>query len=225
MELEEIAACIEGEPEISLAKMEPGKTNPVITGISTESTVSGEGSIYYDIRFFASVPDKGGKIRLIINVEAQKDYYPGYQIPTRGVFYCARMISSQMGTEFIQSAYDKLSVIVIGLCDKEQSANELTGMLNILLSPDIPAEDKKKQLEEKYEMRMEDGLGKEVDLMCNLSGYVEKKAVERGIEQGLEALVQTLKPIYDFEKLYQAVVKNPIYEHVTREEVRRLYEK
>lgn len=269
MELEEIAACIEGEPEISLAKMETGKTNPVITGISTESTVSGEGSIYYDIRFFASVPDKGGKIRLIINVEAQKDYYPGYQIPTRGVFYCARMISSQMGTEFnnaeydeikkvysiwicmdvpkkignaiaeyrmekrdiipgfpdIQSAYDKLSVIVIGLCDKEQSANELTGMLNILLSPDIPAEDKKKQLEEKYEMRMEDGLGKEVDLMCNLSGYVEKKAVERGIEQGLEALVQTLKPIYDFEKLYQAVVKNPIYEHVTREEVRRLYEK
>ena len=114
---------------------------------------------------------------------------------------------------------------MIGLCDKEQSANELTGMLNILLSPDIPAEDKKKQLEEKYEMRMEDGLGKEVDLMCNLSGYVEKKAVERGIEQGLEALVQTLKPIYDFEKLYQAVVKNPIYEHVTREEVRRLYEK
>ena len=215
------------------------------------------------------MPDKGGKIRLIINVEAQKDYYSGYQIPTRGVFYCARMISSQMGTEFnnaeydeikkvysiwicmnvpkkignaiaeyrmekrdiipgfpdIQSAYDKLSVIVIGLCDKEQSANELTGMLNILLSPDIPAEDKKKQLEEKYEMRMEDGLGKEVDLMCNLSGYVEKKAVERGIEQGLEALVQTLKPIYDFEKLYQAVVKNPIYEHVTREEVRRLYEK
>ena len=77
--------------------------------------------------------------------------------------------------------------------------------------------------------------------MCNLSGYVEKKAIERGIEQGmergieqgiergieqgLEALVQTLKPIYDFEKLYEAVVKNPVYAHVTREEVRRLYEK
>ncbi|MEF2574297.1 MAG: hypothetical protein UIQ90_00620, partial [Eisenbergiella sp.] len=81
--------------------------------------------------------------------------------------------------------------------------------------------------------KMEDGLGKEVDLMCNLSGYVEKKAIERGIEQGLErgieqgleALVQTLKPVYGFEKLYEAVVKNPVYAHVTREEVRRLYEK
>ena len=78
----------------------------------------------------------------------------------------------------------------------------------------IPAQDKKKQLAEKYDMKMEDGLGKEVDLMCNLSGYVEKKGIERGIErgieqglergieQGLEALVQTLKPVYDFEKLY-----------------------
>ena len=247
MELEEVAACIEGEPEISSVKAEPGKTNPVITGISTESTVSGEGSIYYDIRFCASVPGNGERIRLIINVEAQKDYYPGYQIPTRGVFYCARMVSSQMGTEFvnveyrmekrdiipgfpdIKSAYDKLSVIVIGLCDREKSSNELAGMLNVLLSPDIPAQDKKKQLAEKYDMKMEDGLGKEVDLMCNLSGYVEKKGMERGIEQGigqgLEALVQTLKPVYDFEKLYEAVVENPIYAHVTREEVRRLYEK
>ena len=110
---------------------------------------------------------------------------------------------------------------MIGLCDREKSSNELTGMLNVLLSPDIAAQDKKKELAEKYDMKMEDGLGKEVDLMCNLSGYVEKKA----IEQGLEALVQTLKPIYDFEKLYQAVVENPIYAHVTREEVRRLYEK
>ena len=49
--------------------------------------------------------------------------------------------------------------------------------------------------------------------------------MERGIEQGLEALVQTLKPVYGFEKLYEAVVKNPVYAHVTREEVRRLYEK
>ena len=223
------------------------------------------------------VPGKGERIRLIINVEAQKDYYPGYQIPTRGVFYCARMISSQMGTEFvnaeyddikkvysiwicmnvpkkignaiaeyrmekrdiipgfpdIKSAYDKLSVIVIGLCDREKSSNELAGMLNVLLSPDIAAQDKKKQLAEKYDMKMEDGLGKEVDLMCNLSGYVEKKAIERGIEQGLErgieqgleALVQTLKPVYGFEKLYEAVVKNPVYAHVTREEIRRLYEK
>ena len=72
--------------------------------------------------------------------------------------------------------------------------------------------------------------------MCNLSGYVEKRAIERGmecgikqgieqgLEQGLAALVQTLKPIYEFEKLYQAVIQNPVYANVTREEVYRLYE-
>ena len=69
--------------------------------------------------------------------------------------------------------------------------------------------------------------------MCNLSGYVEKRAIERGmecgikqgLEQGLAALVQTLKPIYEFEKLYQAVIQNPVYANVTREEVYRLYDK
>ena len=49
MELEERRQrAIEGRAgNPSSVKAEPGKTNPVITGISTESTVSGEGSIYY----------------------------------------------------------------------------------------------------------------------------------------------------------------------------------
>ena len=75
----------------------------------------------------------------------------------------------------VKNAYDKLSVIVIGLCDREKSSNELAGMLNVLLSPDIPAQDKKKQLAEKYDMKMEDGLGKEVDLCAICQDMLKRK--------------------------------------------------
>lgn len=107
----EIEGCIEGTPEVSSVKVNLGETNETVTGMPNESKVQGEGSIYYDIRFFAFVPRREDRIRLIINVEAQKDYYPGYQIPTRGVFYGARMISSQLGTEFSGSSYDGIKKV------------------------------------------------------------------------------------------------------------------
>ena len=42
---------------------------------------------------------------MIINVEAQKSFYPGYEIVTRGIFYSARMISAQSGVDFSASDY------------------------------------------------------------------------------------------------------------------------
>ena len=80
----QIEECIEGEPEISTVRVNPGETNETISGLPNENKVQGEGSVYYDIRFFAALPAEVGRIRLLINLEAQKDYYPGYQIPTRG---------------------------------------------------------------------------------------------------------------------------------------------
>lgn len=38
-------------------------------------------------------------------VEGQNDFYPGYDIVTRGIFYTARLISSQLETEFTGSNY------------------------------------------------------------------------------------------------------------------------
>ncbi len=85
LSLEEIRSCIEGRPEISSLQVVPGGTGERIMGLETESRIAGEGSIVYDIRFLASVPKGQRLIRLIINVEAQKDYYPGYQLPTRSI--------------------------------------------------------------------------------------------------------------------------------------------
>ena len=42
--------------------------------------------------------------KILIDVEAQKDEYTGYDLPIRGIFYCSRMISSQLGQEFNEYA-------------------------------------------------------------------------------------------------------------------------
>ena len=140
----------------------------------------------------------------MINLEAQKDYYPGYQIPTRGIFYGARMLSAQLGTEFsgseydklkkvysiwlcmgvpsfignaaaqyhmvksdlspgfpdVKQAYDKLTVVVIGLKEDDGYPHPLFGMLNTLLSPGLPAREKKELLQGRYSMKMDYGMEK-----------------------------------------------------------------
>ena len=54
---------------------------------------------------------------MLINVEAQKAFYPGYSLTTRGIFYGARMISAQKGTEFTGRDYDNIrKVYSIWIC-------------------------------------------------------------------------------------------------------------
>ncbi|MBD5137520.1 MAG: hypothetical protein HDT39_16500 [Lachnospiraceae bacterium] len=115
---EDVVLLIEGTPQISEISVFPGETvNHKIMGISNEDNVPDEGKVTYDIRFFVLTPDRKSMMKLIIDMEAQKDYYPGYDIVTRGVYYGARMISSQYGTEFENSDYDKIKkVYSIWLC-------------------------------------------------------------------------------------------------------------
>ena len=55
------------------------------------------------------------------------DFYPGYDLVTRGVFYCARMLSTQYGTEFTAQDYDGLKkVYSIWLCMDVPRAAEYT---------------------------------------------------------------------------------------------------
>lgn len=50
-------------------------------------------------------------------MEAQQSFYPGYEIVTRGIFYGARLISSQLGTEFTSGKYDNIKkVYSIWIC-------------------------------------------------------------------------------------------------------------
>lgn len=121
MSIRQIKKCIGNDILISKVRVEPGNTNvpepEKIIGESEEDKVPGEGGINFDIRFSVYLPEKNEKIKMLINVEAQKDFHPGYGIPSRGVFYAARMISAQKGIEFSGSDYDKIKkVYSIWIC-------------------------------------------------------------------------------------------------------------
>ena len=112
--ISEIASkYIEGEAQISEAAVHPDEEaeSLQITGLNTEDSTINEGTVTYDIRFRAIVPDTGERISLIINVEAQNDFYPGYPIVKRNLYYCCRLVSSQYGTEFTNSHYEKIKKV------------------------------------------------------------------------------------------------------------------
>ena len=113
-EISEIASkYIEGEAQISEAAVHPDEEaeSLQIRGLNTEDSTINEGTVTYDIRFRAIVPGTGERISLIINVEAQNDFYPGYPIVKRNLYYCCRLVSSQYGTEFANSHYEKIKKV------------------------------------------------------------------------------------------------------------------
>ncbi len=111
---------IEGTPQISQTSIhmdEKVSEECSIKGMNTEDNSVEEGKISYDIYFSALTPEKYDMANVFINVEAQKDFYPGYPIIKRGIYYGGRMISRQYGTEFAHSHYEKLKkVYSIWIC-------------------------------------------------------------------------------------------------------------
>lgn len=107
VDISDIEKCIEGKVEVAAIPIEPGLTNlSAITGETNENAVPNEGKVTFDIRFFVILPD-GEHTKVIINVEAQKDSEPGYDIVTRAIFYCARLLSAQLDQEFTNKTDDK----------------------------------------------------------------------------------------------------------------------
>ena len=103
---EEAKAAIEGEPEVAARSVRPKKQSPdAVNGQSNESKLPGEGSITFDIVFFVRTKS-AEKRKLYINIEAQKSFYPGYDLTTRGVIYGARLLSEQMDVEYTADDYD-----------------------------------------------------------------------------------------------------------------------
>ena len=245
---------IEGVPQIAEAAVNPDEDgcegSEQIRGAKNEDSTIQEGTITYDIRFLAIVPGTGETIRLMINVEAQNDFYPGYPIIKRALYYCSRMISSQYGTEFTETQYEKIRKVysiwicpnppkkrentitryfvqeenlvgqvseqkenydlltVVMICLGHAEDDNYTGilkLLDVLLSSEKEAEEKKKILQEDFDIAMTKTLESEVSAMCNLSKGVEERGIaiglERGMERGLEAatlnairnLMETLK--------------------------------
>ena len=239
-EISEIASkYIEDEAQISEVAVYPDEEteSQQITGLNTEDNTINEGTVTYDIRFRAIVPGTGEKITLIINIEAQNDFYPGYPIVKRNLYYCCRLVSSQYGTEFTNSHYEKIKKVysificmnppnyrkntinqysiqeekMIGLyeenvvnydlltaliiCLGDADDEEATGilkLLEVLLSTERRTEEKKKILQEEFDIKMTQELEREVSEMCNLSDGVEQKGIAKGIAKGIMFSIQSL---------------------------------
>lgn len=72
-------------------------------------------------------------IRLIINVEAQNNFKPGYPLLKRAIYYCGQMLSAQYGTKFNHSHYEKYGLVseqgYVGAGDSE------SGTRNVRFAP------------------------------------------------------------------------------------------
>ena len=226
-----VRRCIEGQPQTGERTVESDwKCGEKIQGLRTEDKDAKEGMITYDIHYAAYLPRDAQRVKILINVEAQRDFYPGYPVESRGVYYGARMLSSQNGIEFqppyygeikkvysiwvcmnvpqfigdaisvyeiakkdvVQGvpdrpeAYDKLAIVWICLSGQTTKEPGFFHMMNTLLSPSMDVELKKNILRNEYQIPMETGLVKELDLMCNLSDWVFDLGVKEGIQQGIE---------------------------------------
>lgn len=132
---------IEGTPEVGTVGVHVDDTNrlprtpEVITGSNNEDSTLTEGTVHYDVRFDAIAPTSAHDaasqdvIRLIINVEAQTAFNPGYPLTKRAIYYCSRMISAQHGPIFKKSEYGKIrKVYSIWVCTKpsDEFQNTLT---------------------------------------------------------------------------------------------------
>lgn len=123
--LSTIMNCIEGTPEISKQPVF-GDTmqNEKIVGSDTVDSKPGEGITTYDVKFITFAPTGNSYVKMYMNIEAQKKLNTEYPLVTRGIYYCARMISSQYGVEFKNSEYGKIKkVYSIWVCMNSTKKN------------------------------------------------------------------------------------------------------
>lgn len=196
---------IEGTPEISQREVhrdeapasDPGK----IRGENTEDKAVNEGTVRYDIMFRAILPQGQEKIELIINIEAQKDFYPGYPLIKRGIYYGCRMISSQYGTIFTNSHYEKIQkVYSIWICFNPPEKRK--NSINIYSVKEKNVVEKVKEKEADYDLLT-------AVMICLDSGKEEKEGNhQEGTEESeilrlLEVLFSTERELKEKEKILE----------------------
>ena len=109
--IKEIIRYIQGKPEVGTVMVNPQGEVTRIEGLQNEDKSETESAVTFDVRFTVLAPDTGEEIKLIINLEAQNKFNPGYPLLKRGVYYCARLISGQYGTVFVKSDYGKIQKV------------------------------------------------------------------------------------------------------------------
>lgn len=89
--------------------------------------------------------------------------------------------------------YDLLTAVMICLGDsRDKSTSGILKLLEVLLSSERDAFEKKKILQDDFSIEMTKTLEREVSIMCNLSKGVEEKGIEKGILIAIRNLMETM---------------------------------
>lgn len=144
---EEIKSFIEIESISNSTPVSKNYTNAKT--IAEEDSTVNEGLIKYDVLFNMHVPKKSTEketlketitVDLRVNIEAQNDLNPGYQLESRSIYYAARSLSSEFGGAVESADYKNLQkAYSIWICFNSPS--------------------KKKDTIQKYYVKKEDVLG------------------------------------------------------------------
>lgn len=80
----------------------------------------------------------------------------------------------------VEEYYDLMSAIMVCLGrNEDETERELLRLLDVLLSSDKKAKEKKEILENEFQIPMTEKMETEVEYMCNLSDGVEQKGIEK----------------------------------------------
>lgn len=116
----------------------------------------------------------------------------------------------------MKARYDILNVIFMCLGDAEdEDVPKFLSMLSVAISERIDSAEKKRILEEKYQIPMTRELGKELDRMCNLSEGIEERGIKKGSEQNARRL---------FENGASCELVRASIEILTDEELQQIYD-
>ena len=139
---------------------------------------------------------------MIINVEAQNSFYPGYDNIKKvysiwicmhspnhigNAISCYHIEKKDLlpGLPDVPKSYDKISVVIVALNETISSDDKFINMMNTLLSIHKTAKEKRSILENTYHISMNYNLGKELDKMDHVLDDVIEEKLAEGLAKGI----------------------------------------
>ena len=92
--------------------------------------------------------------------------------------------------------YDKLLIVIIYLGENSYQ-NEFISFLEVLFTNQLTVNDKKRILENKYQIPVDDRMKGELEGMCNLADRIEEKAIEKGQMKAVVNIIKKLNVSFD----------------------------
>lgn len=126
---------------------------------------------------------------------------------------------------FDKKDYDLMEIIMVclGKNHNDENYSGLIKLLDVLLSDKIKADEKKKILENEYNIKMTKSIEREVLGMCNISDGVYERGIEKGVIVGAIKMCKELE-ISLIDTIKRISSKFGLSEQEAEEEVRKYWE-